>query len=105
VLTVIVGTYVRLRDARLIRLEESIRVLFRGMTPVALEGDFPGRFPLDFSPDSPCLRVPPDMSAAIELGRHQRDPPKNCFTFRGHSKRASASEQPDHSHDQAQEQA
>ena len=104
-LTVIVGTYVRLRDACLLGPEESISVLFRGITPVARAGDCPGHFPVDRSPDSPRVRVPLDMIAALEVGRHQRDPLNNYFTFRGHSKPASSSEQPDHSHDLAQEQA
>jgi hypothetical protein len=50
-----------------VALDEVLRLLFRGVPPVALEGDRRGDFLLDRSPDPARFRVPLDMIAPLQV--------------------------------------
>src|SRR6516225_6785307 len=67
----------------LVALDNVLRLLFRGVPLVALEDDLPGHFLLDRPPDPPCLRVPLDMIARLEVGRHRSDLLKTAPLSRG----------------------
>src|SRR5262249_19173084 len=64
----------------LVALDDVLRLRFRGVPPVALKDDLPGHFLLDRPPDPACFRVPLDMIARLEVGRH----PMPSFYPRSH---------------------
>src|SRR5215510_1499139 len=75
----------------LVALDDVLRLLLRGVPPVALEDDLPGHFLLDRPPDPARLRVPLDMIARLEVARHRSD----LLTLLRYKKRASSPEETD----------